>query len=107
MTDIAATAEVRRGSFAKDGNTFEVYASSADAPEAMRVYPAGDRSTLVMVVSGLNSRDLKAAWGLPWRNFAEDWRDDFEERAYRAYVSRTDPPRPTARATASVRVCEG
>lgn len=101
------TAEVQRGSFTKDGRTFDVYASSAHAPDTMRVYPADAHGSIVLIVSGLNSRNMKASWGLPWRDFAEAWRDDFEERAYRAYVSRSDAPRPTARATAMVRVCEG
>lgn len=101
------TAEVQRGSFAKDGRTFDVYASSAHAPDTMRVYPADAHGSIVLIVSGLNSRSMKASWGLPWRGFAEEWRDDFEERAYRAYVSRANVQRPTVRATATVRVCEG
>ncbi|WP_255537420.1 hypothetical protein [Glycomyces niveus] len=44
---------------------------------------------------------MKANWGQPWRDYPAQWRDDFEERAYRAYVSRTAEPH------ASVRVCEG
>lgn len=107
MTKHAVTTEVRRGSFTKDGTSFDVYASSADAPEAMQVNPAGERSTLVLVVSGLNSGDLKAAWGLPWRDYPDSWREDFEELAYRAYVTRRAAPRPSARAVGRVRVCEG
>lgn len=102
-----STTEVRRGSFRKDGRWFEVYASSAHAPESMRVYPYGDRSTLALVVSGLNSGDLKPSWGQPWGGYSADWRDDFEERAYRAYVSRGNEPRPVARSVGVVRVCEG
>jgi hypothetical protein len=89
-----ADKEVRRGSFDMDGSLFDVCASSAFAPEAMRVYPAGDRSVIALVVSGLNSGELKASWGSGWGAYPEEWRDDFEERAYRAYVSR-------------VRVCNG
>jgi hypothetical protein len=101
------TAEVQRGSFIKDERMFNIYASSAHAPDTMRVYPADAYGSIVLIMSGLNSRNMKASWGLPWRGFAEEWRDDFEERAYRAYVSRAVAPRPTARATATVRVCEG
>ncbi|MEU6247623.1 hypothetical protein [Glycomyces sp. NPDC047010] len=90
MTDT----EVQRGTFDKDGSRFDVCASSALAPEAMRVYQAGDRSVIALVVSGLNSGDLKASWGAGWGDYPLEWRDDFEERAYRAYVSR-------------VRVCNG
>jgi hypothetical protein len=103
----APTTEVRRGSFNQDGTTFEVCASSAHAPEAMRVYPAGDRSALVLVVSGLNSGDLKVNWGQPWRGYPAQWREDFEERAYRAYVSRGAEPPSSGRAAGAVRVCEG
>jgi len=91
---MADTTEVQRGSFDKDGSRFDVCASSALAPEAMRVYPAGDRSVIALVVSGLNSGDLKASWGAGWDAYPLEWREDFEERAYRAYVSR-------------VRVCNG
>lgn len=107
MTNNAATTEVRRGSFTKDGIEYEVYASSADAPESMRAYRGGDRSALVLVVSGLNSGDLKPSWGLPWAGFAEEWRNAFEESAYRAYVSRGAVPRSAARATGVARVCNG
>lgn len=103
----APTTEVRRGSFIQDGTTFDVCASSAHAPESMRVYLAGDRTALVLVVSGLNSGDLKPSWGQPWGSYQDQWREDFEERAYRAYVSRDTGLRPTVRATAVVRVCEG
>ncbi|PRY62486.1 MULTISPECIES: hypothetical protein [Glycomyces] len=85
---MADTTEVQRGSFDKDGTRFDVCASSAMAPEAMRVYQAGDRSVIALVVSGLNSGELKASWGSGWGAYPEEWRDDFEERAYRAYVSR-------------------
>jgi len=85
---MADTTEVQRGSFEKDGTRFDVCASSALAPEAMRVYQAGDRSVIALVVSGLNSGEMKASWGSGWGAYPEEWRDDFEERAYRAYVSR-------------------
>jgi hypothetical protein len=101
------TAEVQRGSFTKSGATFTVYASSEHAHEAMRVYPAEDRNSIVLVVTGLNSGDLKAGWGLPWRDYPEAWREDFEERAYRAYVNREAAPRPAGRAVGVVRVCNG
>lgn len=103
----APTTEVKRGSFVQDGSAFDVCASSEHAPEAMRVYPAGDRSALVLVVSGLNSGDMKANWGQPWRDYPDQWRDDFEERAYRAYVSRDAKPRASVRAVGTVRICEG
>jgi hypothetical protein len=102
-----ADKEVRRGSFAKDGLWFDVCASSAVAPEAMRVYQSGDRSTIALVVSGLNSGDLKASWGAGWDAYPREWRDDFEELAYRAYVSRDARPRPTPRSNRVVRVCNG
>lgn len=101
------TTEVQRGSFTKSGATFDVFASSDHAPEAMRVYPASDRSSIVLVVTGLNSGDLKAGWGVPWRDFPDEWREDFEERAYRAYVNRADAPRRLERAVGVVRTCEG
>jgi hypothetical protein len=101
------TTEVKRGSFTKSGRTFDVCASSEHAPEAMRVYPVDDRGEPVLVVTGLNSGDLKAAWGLPWRDYPDEWREDFEERAYRAYVNRKASPRPAGRAIGVVRICEG
>jgi hypothetical protein len=101
------TAEVQRGSFTKNGATFDVYASSEHAPEAMRVYLAEDRTSIVLVVTGLNSGDLKAGWGLPWRDYPEEWREDFEERAYRAYVNREAVPRRKVSAVGVVRVCSG
>jgi hypothetical protein len=107
MTNNAATTEVRRGSFTKDGIEYEVYASSANAPESMRVYRADDRNSLVLVVSGLNSGDLKPSWGPPWAEFASEWRDEFEENAYRAYVSRVAIARSSSRVTGVARVCNG
>jgi hypothetical protein len=107
MTDDAATAEVRRGSFRRDGAEYDVFASSANAPESMRVYAAGDRNALVLVVAGLNSGDLKPSWAMPWREYGDKWRETFEELAYRAYVSRNGTPRPSVRGRGIVRVCNG
>lgn len=107
MTESAASAEVRRGSFVKDGSLFEVCASSANAPEAMRVYPEGDRSRIALVVSGLNSGDLKASWGAGWADYPQEWREDFEDSAYRTYVSRETAPILTTKETGTVRVCNG
>lgn len=102
-----AEKEVRRGSFVKDGLWFDVFASSAVAPEAMYVFQSGDRSTIALVVSGLNSGDLKASWGAGWDAYSPEWREDFEEQAYRAYVTRDTRPRPTPRTNQALRVCNG
>lgn len=107
MNESTSTAEVRRGSFDFNGAEFEVFASSADAPESMRVYPVGRHDSLVLVVSGLNSGDLKASWGMPWSEHPQEWRDSFEERSYRTYINRGADTGPTVRATAKVRVCNG
>lgn len=108
MNESTATAEVRRGDFDFYGEAFEVFASSADAPESMRVYPTGGaHDALVLVVSGLNSGDLKASWGKPWSERSEEWRDSFEERAYRAYLRPESNSGTAAPAIGRVRVCNG
>jgi hypothetical protein len=54
--------ELVRGAFSDDYRTYRVRASCADAPDSFQVL-TGNGEDIVLIVSGLNSGDLKATWG--------------------------------------------
>ncbi|KPC77325.1 hypothetical protein ADL26_02755, partial [Thermoactinomyces vulgaris] len=72
---------VERGSFSDDYRTYRVHASSADAPDSFQVL-TGEADDIVLIVSGLNSGDLKATWGPFWRSFKPTWKIWIEESAF-------------------------
>lgn len=80
----ADAAALLRGTFHDDFQTYHVVASSADAPDSFKAV-TGERDDIVLVISGLNSGDLKATWGPPWRGYRADWKLWFEEEAFRLF----------------------
>ncbi len=94
-------ASLERGSFSDGARTFHVFASSDSAPDSFQVFMGTDRSDLVLVISGLNSGELKANWGPGWRAASEEWREWFEVKAFMAYYNGDRP------STSEVRVCNG
>ncbi|THV41209.1 hypothetical protein [Glycomyces buryatensis] len=75
---------LERGSFRDEFRIYRVRASSADKPDSFQVY-TGEREDIVLIVSGLNSGELKATWGPLWRSFKPHWKTWFEESAFRAF----------------------
>ncbi|GAB3650125.1 hypothetical protein [Glycomyces tarimensis] len=76
-----------RGQFTDGMRTFEVRSSSADAPDSFQVYVDDNRDDIVLVISGLNSGDLKATWGRDWRGASEEWREWAEASAFMAFYN--------------------
>ncbi|GAB3231189.1 hypothetical protein GCM10027447_26160 [Glycomyces halotolerans] len=76
---------VERGRFTDGLRTFEVRASSAEAPDSFQVYTDGNCEDIVLIVSGLNSGDLKATWGRNWRSASEGWREWAEVSAFMVF----------------------
>ncbi|MFG3343316.1 hypothetical protein [Glycomyces sp. NPDC048151] len=95
--------ELDRGSFSDDYRTYRVRASCADAPDSFQVL-TGAGEDIVLIVSGLNSGDLKATWGPFWRSFKPNWKIWVEESAFRVFYRGRSliPENP-----ASIRFCRG
>jgi hypothetical protein len=94
---------LERGSFHDDYRSYKVRASSADAPDSFQVL-TGQGDDIVLIVSGLNSGDLKATWGPFWRSFKPQWKVWVEDSAFRVFYSgrtalTTTPP--------MVKFCDG
>nr|BFF22441.1 hypothetical protein GCM10025732_04060 [Glycomyces mayteni] len=81
---MAGGAELVRGSFRDDYRSYTVRASSADAPDSFQVI-AGAREDVVLVISGLNSGDLKASWGQYWARLKPQDKIWLEEQAFRVF----------------------
>lgn len=96
---MADTSELTRGSFRDDYRTYTVRASSAVAPDSFQVI-TGKGEDIVLVVSGLNSGDLKATWGQFWKRLKPHDQIWLEEQAFRVFYR-------DRRITGSVRFCEG
>lgn len=94
---------LERGAFHDDFRTYHVRASSVDAPDSFQVY-SGPREDIVLIVSGLNSGDVKTTWGPFWRGAKPQWKTWCEDSAFRVFRSgrRTVGSAPT-----SVRFCDG
>jgi hypothetical protein len=75
-----------RGRFHDDYRSYKVRASSADAPDSFQVV-TGESEDIVLIVSGLNSGDLKATWGPFWRSFKPNWKVWVEDSAFRVFYS--------------------
>lgn len=114
---------LERGEFRDSLRTYRVRVSSSDAPDSFQVY-TGQREDIVLIVSGMNSGDLKATWGPGWREAEEEWRVWVEECAFSLVIvgghvgerlsGRPRPGRPSPmgqhmieRAPTSVRFCDG
>jgi hypothetical protein len=65
------------------------------------VHLTGQSREVVLVISGLSTRDLRATWGPQWRTASETWRDWFEATAFMVFYNGQRPPR------GKVRVCNG
>lgn len=98
-----------RGSFHDDYRTYRVKAANAAAPDSFEVVTGDRGDDIVLLVSGLNSGELKATWGPFWRSFKPTWKIWVEESAFRVF-HRTQPPTtqtPNGSAPTSVRICRG
>lgn len=96
---IARTLE--RGRFSDGVRTFSVRASSGDAPDSFQVYTDGGQGELVLVITGLISRELRASWSLEWRSASDSWREWLEANAFMVFYNGDRP------AIGKVRVCNG
>lgn len=114
---------LERGEFRDSLRTYKVRVSSNEAPDSFQVY-TGSREGIVLIVSGLNSGDLKATWGPGWRGAEAEWKVWVEECAFgllygghQVGVSGGDRPRPgpaspmghhmIGMTPASVKFCDG
>ncbi|PRY57925.1 hypothetical protein [Glycomyces artemisiae] len=89
------------GGFRDDYRSYTVIASSADAPDSFQVVTGAAGDDVVLVVSGLNSGDLKATWGRFWRTLKPQAKVWVEEQAFRAFY------RPRLAAADDSRFCDG
>ncbi|GAB4006612.1 hypothetical protein GCM10029992_57920 [Glycomyces albus] len=106
MTDIhrsrsTAPVALDRGQFSDGVRRFTVRASGPDAPDSFQVYVDGNRAEVVLVVSGINTGELRATWGPHWRTASEPWRDWFEASSFMVFYNGKGP------AAESVRLCNG
>lgn len=92
---------LERGNFTDGYQTFHVRCSSENAPDSFQVYADGNPEAVVLVLSGLNSGELKATWGRDWRTASEAWREWAEAQAFMLFYNGQSTPRAT------VRVCNG
>ncbi|WP_030154658.1 hypothetical protein [Glycomyces sp. NRRL B-16210] len=99
---------LERGTFRDDYRTYTVRASSANAPDSFQVLTGERGDDVVLVVSGLNSGELKATWGRYWAGLKPHSKIWIEEQAFRTVYS---GHRITASApvpdSGSVRYCNG
>lgn len=77
---------LERGTFTDGQHNFGVRASSRQQPDSFQVY-TGDDQDIVLVLSGLNSGDLKATWGPQWRTATAEWKAWAEEASFRVFYS--------------------
>lgn len=92
-----------RGTFHDDYRTYRVRASSSEAPDSFWVL-TGKGDDVVLLISGLNSGELKATWGPFWRSFKPNWKIWVEESAFRVFYRAQTPE---GSAPTSVRICRG
>ncbi|RRS01610.1 hypothetical protein [Glycomyces terrestris] len=74
-----------RGTFEDEYRTYTVQASSAVAPDSFQVLTGPRNDDVVLVVSGLNSGDLKATWGSYWSRLKPHAKIWVEEQAFRIF----------------------
>ncbi|WP_199042730.1 hypothetical protein [Glycomyces salinus] len=90
-----------RGDFSDGVRSFTVRASGIPAPDSFQVCANRNPAEVVLVISGLNTGELRATWGPQWRTASEGWRDWFEATAFMVFYNGR---RPDFR---RVRVCDG
>ncbi|THV23603.1 hypothetical protein [Glycomyces paridis] len=78
---------LERGTFRDDYRTYTVRASSASAPDSFQVLTGERKDDVVLVVSGLNSGELKATWGPFWNGLKSNAKIWIEEQAFRTVYS--------------------
>jgi hypothetical protein len=91
---------LNRGTFHDEFRTYTVRASGAVAPDSFQVLTGDRNDDVVLVVSGLNSGDLKATWGTYWRGLKPHAKIWIEEQAFRIFYRDRIPAQ-------SVRFCNG
>ncbi|GAA1672700.1 hypothetical protein GCM10009830_18610 [Glycomyces endophyticus] len=90
-----------RGTFRDDYRSYTVRASSADAPDSFQVITGPRGDDVVLVISGLNSGDLKATWGRFWNGLKPQAKVWVEEQAFRVFY------RDRINTATSTRFCDG
>lgn len=100
-----ASNALERGRFSDGKRVFTVRASSADAPDSFQVYTEGNPADIVMVVSGIISRNLRATWGDEWRNATAEWRGWAKEQSFQVFYSGTEFDRDLN--PVRIKFCEG
>lgn len=96
---------LERGRFSDGKRVFTVRASSADAPDSFQVYTEGNPADIVMVVSGIISRNLRATWGDEWRHATAEWRGWAKEQSFRVFYNGTEFDRDLN--PVRIKFCEG
>jgi len=76
---------LNRGTFQDQYRTYTVRVSSADAPDSFQVITGARGDDVVLVVSGINSGELKATWGRFWSGLKPQSKIWIEEQAFRVY----------------------
>jgi hypothetical protein len=100
----AGRGSLDRGSFRDEFRSYTVRASSLDAPDSFQVITGERGDDVVLIVSGLNSGNLKATWGRFWSGLKPQSKIWVEEQAFRVFYS---GHRIMAAAPVSARFCDG
>ncbi|MQM24870.1 hypothetical protein [Glycomyces albidus] len=87
---------LNRGTFQDQYRTYTVRASGPDAPDSFQVLTGPRNDDVVLVVSGLNSGDLRATWGRFWSRLKPQAKIWVEEQAFRVFYRRGLPTARTA-----------
>jgi hypothetical protein len=90
-----------RGTFHDDYRSYRVRASSAVAPDSFQVITGPRNDDVVLIVSGLNSGDLKATWGPFWNRLKPQAKIWVEEQAFRIFYRRG------LASASAIRFCDG
>jgi hypothetical protein len=89
-----------RGHFT-DGHThFAVHASTAKDPDAFHVSVSDNPADIVLIVSGLITKQLHATWAESWRIFAPDWKLWVHDAAFQVFYTGHFTAAPTSSGTA-------
>lgn len=77
-----------RGTFSDEYRTYTVRAAGPVEPDSFQVLTGPGNADVVLVVSGLNSGDLKATWGRFWNGLKPHAKIWVEEQAFRIFYRR-------------------
>ena len=92
---------LERGRFSDGRTVFTVRASSLDAPDSLQVYAGGNPADIVLIVSGINSGNLRATWGDDWRSADDEWKQRFKDQTFIVFYDVQAP------AIEGARFCDG